>query len=278
MTNSDARMHCPRHRTPRRAFVALCWIAFAAPVLAQSEAASADPPRSFLSLLVRGAEAPGLIIVIMSVIAVAFVVEHFITIRRATMAPAAEIEQTRGLIEGRKFKECLDRLRGSRSMFAQLMTAGLQHGRHGFEAMHEAVDETALAWSSRLFRRAEYLNVLGNLGPLMGLLGTVLGMIRAFNEMQATHGAYKTEDLAGGISLALVNTFLGLGLAIVGLGFFAICRNRVDRYSVEARAAAIELLEYFRPAAVSATPGAPAPSPAPAPHPAPVAVVPSRKA
>lgn len=225
------------------------------PVFAQAESTAADPPQSFLSLLLRGAEAPGLIIGLMSVVAVAFVAEHFITIRRATMAPVEEVEVTRAMIEGRQFKECLDRLQKSRTMFAHLMTAGLRHGRHGFDAMHEAVDETAASWSSRLFRRSEYLNVLGNLGPLMGLLGTVLGMIRAFNEMQATHGAYKTEDLAGGISLALVNTFLGLGLAIIGLGFYAICRNRVDRLTVEARASAIQMLEYFRPAASAAGAG-----------------------
>lgn len=238
-----------------RIIIAVALLLQAGSVLAQTESPAADPPRSFLSLLLRGAEAPGLIIGLMSVVAVAFVAEHFITIRRATMAPVEEVEITRAMIEGRQFKECLDRLQKSRTMFAHLMTAGLRHGRHGFDAMHEAVDETAASWSSRLFRRSEYLNVLGNLGPLMGLLGTVLGMIRAFNEMQATHGAYKTEDLAGGISLALVNTFLGLGLAIIGLGFYAICRNRVDRLTVEARSAAIQMLEYFRPAAGATSAG-----------------------
>jgi biopolymer transport protein ExbB len=114
------------------------------------------------------------------------------------------------------------------------------------------VDEQAGAWSSRLFRRVEYLNIIGNLGPLMGLLGTVLGMIRAFSEMQAAHGAYKPENLAGGISLALVNTFLGLAVAIVSLGFFGLCRNRVDAMTVAAHVAATDLLEYFRPSAATA--------------------------
>jgi biopolymer transport protein ExbB len=222
--------------------------AVARPARAQTESAGADRP-SFLTIIFEGAEWPGAIIAIMSVAALTLVAEHFITIRRSTMCPAEEVESARGMIEARRMKECVDSLRASNSMFAHLLVAGMQHGRHGFEAMHEAVDELAAAWSSRLFRRAEYLSVLGNLGPLMGLLGTVLGMIQAFGEMQATRGLYKTEDLAGGISLALVNTFLGLGLAIVGLGFFGVCRNRVDRFTVEARASAIELLEYFRPLA-----------------------------
>jgi len=230
---------------------------------AQDAAAERAETESFLKLLYRGAEAPGTLIVIMSIVAVTLVVEHYITIRPSTMAPAAEIEHARAMIEGRRFKECIDQLKTSRTMFAHLMTAALQHGRHGFEAMHEAVEDTAGAWASRLFRKVEYLNILGNLGPLMGLLGTVLGMIRAFSAMQATHGAYKTEDLAGGISLALVNTFLGLVLAVVALGFFGVCRNRVDRWTVEARAAAMELLEYLRPGAAVSPPTPAPPSSAP---------------
>lgn len=233
----------------------------AAYATAQDAASPAVEGKSFYETLKEGAELPGLLIGLMSVAAVALIAEHFITIRGATMAPADEVEKARAMIEGRRYRECVDQLRGSRSMFAHLVTAGLHHSRHGYEAMHEAVEETAEAWASRLFRRAEYLNILGNLGPLMGLLGTVIGMIDAFGRMRASHGAYKTEDLAGGISQALVNTFLGLMLAIVGLGFFGMCRNRVDRWTVEARAAALDLLEYFRPGGTTLSPPSATPPP-----------------
>lgn len=202
---------------------------------------------SFLEVLVNGAEWPGVIIGLMSLASVTIIIEHFWTIRRNTMVPQAEFEAAREMIENRRFKECIDYIRGRRSMFADVLTAGLRHGRHGFEAMHQAAEEQAGAWSSRLFRKVEYLNIIGNLGPLMGLLGTVLGMIRAFTKMQETHGAYKPEDLAGGIGLALVNTFLGLAVAIVSLGFFGVCRNRVDALTVVAHAGVVDLLEYFRP-------------------------------
>ncbi len=219
---------------------------------------------SFLRVLIDGAEWPGIFIGLMSLAAVTIIVEHFWTIRRVTMAPEDEIETAREMIENRKFKECIDYIQERRSMFADVLTVGLRHGRHGFEAMHEAVEERAGAWSSRLFRKVEYLNIIGNLGPLMGLLGTVLGMIEAFAVMKAMHGAYKPEDLAGGISMALVNTFLGLGVAIVSLGFFGICRNRVDALTVAAHAGVVDLLEYFRPALVG-----PAPTAQPGPRPEP---------
>ncbi len=209
--------------------------------------------RSFLQVIVEGARWPGVIIAAMSLASVTIIVENFWTIRRRTLAPAAEIETTRQLIEARKFKECIDYVQASRTMFADVLAAGLRHGRHGFEAMHEAADERAGAWSSRLFRKVEYLNVIGNLGPLMGLLGTVLGMVEAFGQMQASQGAYRPESLAGGISLALVNTFLGLSVAIVSLGFYGICRNRVDALTVWAHAAAVDQLAYFRPLAPAAS-------------------------
>ncbi len=221
-------------------------------------AASNGQPEGGDSLidLLRHAEWTGVIILLMSIASVTIIAEQFLTIRRRTIVPAAEVEKARQMIERREFKEVIEYVRVRKSMFADVLTSSLRHGRHGFEAMHEAAEERSGAWTSRLFRRVEYLNIIGNLGPLMGLLGTVLGMMRAFLEMKATHGAYKPEDLAGGIGLALVNTFLGLAVAIVSLGFFGVCRNRVDMLTVSAHAAVLDVLEYFRPAPFAAAAGA----------------------
>ncbi|HVP10495.1 MAG TPA: MotA/TolQ/ExbB proton channel family protein [Phycisphaerae bacterium] len=221
--------------------------AAASPALAADDAALEKV--SFLQILIHGAQWPGVFIVLMSLASVTIIIEHFWTIRRSTMFPESELETTRRLIEERKLKECVEYVRNGKSMFADVLTAGLRHGRHGFDAMQAAAEERAGAWGSRLFRRVEYLNIIGNLSPLLGLLGTVLGMIEAFGAMQEAHGAYKPENLAGGISLALVNTFLGLLVAIVSLGFFGLCRNRVDAMTVAAHAAVLDLLEYFRPGA-----------------------------
>jgi len=209
---------------------------------------------SFIDVVTAGMEWPGWLIAALSVVSVTIIAEHFWTIRRSSIVPQVEIETARRMIENRELKEFIEHVRARKSMFADVLPASLRHGRHGFEAMHEAAEERAAAWSSRLFRRVEYLHIIGNLGPLMGLLGTVLGMIEAFGAMQASHGAYKPEDLAGGISLALVNTFLGLSVAIVSLGFFGICRNRVDTLTVAAHAAVLDVLEYFRPAPFAVPP------------------------
>jgi biopolymer transport protein ExbB len=203
---------------------------------------------SLLRIILTSAGWIGGVIGVMSIISVTVIIDHFLRIRRATMVPDSAVKTIREMIEARQFKECIDRVSSDKSMFADVLTVGLRHGRHGFDAMQEAASERANSWRSRLFRRVEYLNIIGNLCPLLGLLGTVLGMIQAFAKMNETHGAYGPEDLAGGISLALVSTFLGLIVAIVSLGFFGICRNRVDSFTVTAHAAVEDLLEYFRPA------------------------------
>src|SRR5207253_7102619 len=97
------------------------------------------------------------------------------------------------------------------------------------------------------FRSIEHLNVIGNLGPLLGLLGTVLGMIEAFQAMNAAGGQANPADLAGGISKALAHTMLGLILAVPCLAAFGILRTTVDRLTTKAALVAEELLLMMRP-------------------------------
>ncbi|HPF39885.1 MAG TPA: MotA/TolQ/ExbB proton channel family protein [Phycisphaerae bacterium] len=224
-----------------------------------TKAAEKVTTTSFLDVVIQGYGWIGPIITILSIIVVYLIIEHFWTIRWARMVNDVETKATRDLIENRKFKECVERVSSSKTMFGDVLTIGLRHGRHGFEAMQEAVEERAGAWRSRLFRRVEYLNIVGNIAPLLGLLGTVAGMIEAFGEMQATQGAYGPEELAGGISVALVSTLMGLIVAIMALGLFGVCRNRVDSMTVAAHAAVIDVLEYFRPAPTPAMGGTVAP-------------------
>lgn len=222
----------------------------AAPVLAQEAAKTGK--QSILQIVKAGIEVPSYFIVIGSLVVISLIVEHFITVRRATIFPIEQVKRAKEQIETRNFRDCLEGLRKSSTFFAKTMTAALLHARHGFEAMHEAAIEKSGELSGKMFRKAEYLNVLGNLGPLLGLLGTVWGMIEAFGSLGAGGGQAGAGELAGGISKALVNTLLGLSLAIVGLGFFGVCRNRIDSLTISATVEALDLLEYFR---VSAKPG-----------------------
>ncbi len=232
---------------PAAGLVLAAWPTSAALGASPLEAGAAGSG-SFVDLLFRGAELPGAIIIAMSVAAVAILLDHLRADRRRTIAPAEVVDAARGLLEARRYSECVTRLQASGSIVAEVLVAAFRQSRRGFEAVERAAEGGLEVWTSRLRRRADGLHVLGHLGPLMGLLGTILGMIRAFSQMQATQGAYRADDLAGGIALALVNTFLGLVLAIVGLGLHAVCRNRVEAFMTEAAFAVREILEPLRPA------------------------------
>ncbi|RMF85373.1 MAG: MotA/TolQ/ExbB proton channel family protein [Planctomycetota bacterium] len=224
--------------------------ALAQPAAAQEIGDATRETVSAWSTIWKGLDWPAYIIVAGSLLTIALIIEHFLAVRAETIAPAAQVKRCRQLIERRKFRECQDVVRKSSTFFARCMAAALRHARHGHAAMHAAATEKSAELSGQMFRKVEYLNILGNLGPLMGLLGTVYGMIIAFSDLGAGGGEASADagELARGIALALVNTLLGLMLAIIGLGFFGWCRNRVDALTIRATVQVLDLLEYFRPA------------------------------
>ena len=119
-------------------------------------------------------------------------------------------------------------------MLFRSLGAGLAEVDGGWPAVEKAMEDATAEQSARLFRKIEYLSVIGNIAPMLGLLGTVIGMILAFREVADTQGAARAADLAEGIYLALVTTVEGLIVAIPALAAFAVFRNRVDQLVAEA--------------------------------------------
>ena len=105
---------------------------------------------------------------------------------------------------------------------------------HCQQAVEKALEEALAEQTARLFRRIEYLSVLANIAPMLGLLGTVFGMVLCFRQVANTQGSAGAAQLAEGIYQALVTTVVGLIIAIPSLGAFAILRSRVDQFVAEA--------------------------------------------
>ena len=100
------------------------------------------------------------------------------------------------------------------SYLSYVVLAGLQEIRVGYDAVEKAMEDASQEQSARLFRRVEYLAVIGNIAPMLGLLGTVYGILLAFKKLADTPGAADAARLADGIYLALVTTVEGLIVAI----------------------------------------------------------------
>jgi biopolymer transport protein ExbB len=206
----------------------------------------------------------GALIILLSVAAVALVIEHLMTIRPAVLMPPGLAEEVRQLLSDGKLTPARQRCQTAPSFLGYVLEAGLAEVDGGWSAVEKAMEDAAADQSARLFRRIEYLSVIANIATMLGLLGTVMGLVIAFREVAETQGAARAADLAEGIYLALVTTVEGLLVAIPSLGAFAMFRNRVDQLVAEVAYVAQHVVAPLkRGSAAGRSPGPTPPVPPP---------------
>lgn len=174
----------------------------------------------------------GYIIIALSVVALTMIIMHMVQIRRKVLAPpqhsqALDALLARGDVVG-SLEYCLKP--ENDSYMTRILAAGLtryQRSAFGAFEIKTTIEEAGEEQTARLYRSTDVLSVIGTIAPLLGLLGTVLGIVGAFDTLSA--GASPDHKaLAGNISLALVTTLLGLILAIPCMALFTYFRNRID--------------------------------------------------
>ena len=221
-----------------------------------------DSSRSFWGILVAGGPV-GMLIVLLSVAAVALVIEHLVTIRAPILMPPGLDEEVHALLLAGRPAQAHERCRTQPGFLSYVLGAGLAEVDGGWPAIEKAMEDATVEQSARLFRKIEYLSVIGNIAPMMGLLGTVIGMIFAFRELSDSQGAPRAADLAEGIYLALITTVEGLIVAIPSLAAFAVFRNRVDHLVAEVTYVAQHVMAPLKRGRTRASVEFPAPPPAP---------------
>jgi biopolymer transport protein ExbB len=193
-------------------------------------------PQGFFDIVFSGGLTGFLIVLLLlglSVCAAALVIEHILSIRASVLMPAGLAEQVQTQLLAGSVTNADALCRQNPSFLAFVLQAGIGEVDGGWTAVEKAMEDAAAEQSARLFRKIEYLSVIANIAPMIGLLGTVIGMIFAFQEVAATQGQARAADLATGIYQALVTTVGGLLVAIPALAAFAIFRNRVDQLVAE---------------------------------------------
>ena len=183
-------------------------------------------------------------ILLCSVIAAAISVERFWTLRAEQVAPRNLLTQVWNWIKNNEMDNRRLREVKSGSPLGQILAAGITSHRRGRVVMKESIEEVANHVVHELER---YLNTLGTVAaitPLLGLLGTVIGMIKVFTAIQL-EGTGNAAVLAGGISEALITTAAGLTVAIPSLFFYRYFQRRVDELVIYMEQEALKLVEVL---------------------------------
>lgn len=215
----------------------------------QSGEESGTASRLFDDFIVSGGGITWFILIPLSVATVALTIEHFVSIRRGALLPEATAQALSEHLTARRYVDAVQLAAQDRSMLAYVVHTAMAQASNGFAAMERAIEEAVEERSARLFRKIEYLNVIGSVSPMIGLFGTVYGMIRLFVSIREAGGIPEPARIASDLSIALVTTFWGLLVAILALVIFFLFRIRIDVFSAECALRSERLLSVLKPGA-----------------------------
>ncbi|MEY3023117.1 MAG: Biopolymer transport protein ExbB [Planctomycetota bacterium] len=198
---------------------------------------------------ITGGGVIGYVIVTLSIVAVAFVVIHFVQIRRTALLPAERIQGVREMVERGDLEGALEyaTLPANDCYYLRVVGAGIKRflrSPFGAFEIKGAMEEAGAEETAKLYRTMDVIATIGSVAPLLGLLGTVQGMIGAFDTVAAgaSNSANYYEALAANIAVALITTFQGLVVAIPCVSIYGYLRNRVEALAGEAAQHAEEIV------------------------------------
>ena len=241
----------------------LCWtialafvvfVSFDSNLLAQEiiadqpapEAAVEAPPISLLEWVWKSLGIGySIIFLSLSLTLTAVVIINLINVRRTKVLPTELIEEFEAELQEKKYQEAYETANDSETMLGKMLASGLSALSFGHAKSMEAVEDACEEETMKLQHRAGYAALIAATSPMIGLFGTVHGMITSFEQIAIAHTTPSPQILAEGISTALFTTLLGLALAIPAMATYHLIRNRVEKLTLEASLICEELLRRF---------------------------------
>lgn len=230
--------------TPRKRLfllAALCFVAMTGVALANDPIPGAPPDKSLLELFSTTGPV-GYMMVLTSMAGTAFVIEHLVNVRREKLAPTPLAQDLQALIEEEQYDEAIELCDQEGGYLSNLVGAALRLRHAGYHEMVNSLEAAATEEQFKLQTKISYLSLIGNVGPLLGLLGTVTGMITSFQKIEKLK-APTPKDLASGVYESLVNTTMGLFIGIVFLTAFFLYKNKVTKMCLSMNLQAVDLLK-----------------------------------
>jgi biopolymer transport protein ExbB len=176
---------------------------------------------------------------------VAFLVMNLLSLRRDAICPRHLVDAFEAHLNEKRFQEAFDLAKNDDSMLGQMLAAGMQNLQQGYDKAVESMGQIGEDEGLKLEQRLRYISLIGSISPMVGLLGTVDGMVESFQVIAIAGTTPKASELAEGISTALITTLVGLVLAIPAVIAFSLLKNRLTRLILEVGVQAGNLMSRF---------------------------------
>jgi biopolymer transport protein ExbB len=190
------------------------------------------------------------VLIILSIISYSLGIQWVFTIKRETLIPDGLADEIHNIMAEGPTDEAVENARAlvanDRSMLGNIIAALLDKKDYGYDTMKEAAEVVGASETNKYMGKIGWLSLFASSATLIGLLGTVSGIIKAFLTMSGAPGGADPTMLAGAIGEALVCTATGLAIAIGNLYLFFMLRNRVNACSLDSAIVTNEVLDYFR--------------------------------
>lgn len=233
---------------------------------AETTAEEPAPEReSFLGMLVRAnGWLFGPVFLAMSFVLVALLLINIMQIRRENFIPSAFVDDFEQKLTSKDYQGAYELARTDESFVAKVLAGGLSRLSRGYEEAVEGMQEVGEEENMIVEHRLSYFALIASIGPMVGLLGTVWGMVATFQVIAQSTTQPKPAELADGISTALVTTLEGLIIAIPAMIAYSLLRNRAARYVLEVGMVSEGLMQRFSSVGKTKPAGGAAPAAAPA--------------
>jgi biopolymer transport protein ExbB len=205
------------------------------------DSARKEPPNLFVHLLESVGWFFGPMLFIVSITLVTFIVLLAMDLRMGAAIPPLFVDDFTDLVNKRQFKQAFELCRNDNSYLARVLTAGMGRLQYGIEDARECAMHQVESVKASKEQLNNFVATIGTLGPLVGLVGTVFGMIESFRELSAG-GQPRPEKLAAGISHALVVTLFGIALSVPAIFCHTLFKNRLTRIQMDVANLADDLL------------------------------------
>jgi biopolymer transport protein ExbB len=185
-----------------------------------------------------------------SAAALGLIIDAFITIRSAKIMPPELVNSVRMSLDDGDLGGALEVCEATPGPLANILSAGFNNVSEGFDVIMDSIATAAEIESEKLMQRVNYLNLCGSIAPMLGLMGTVTGMVDAFAKLGTTTGAAKATALALSISQALYTTAFGLLISVPAILAFTFVRNNASRIILDMESLTLDLVKVLRGAEV----------------------------